>query len=143
MEALAAVGLASNILGFIESGCRVLTTAYQLSQSQSGSLSSNHELELLADNLKKTMKSVQNNYNNCHSELMNNMSPMISSCIELCDELLQILGSLKVDPTKSSLLQSLKASLQTHRKAKEIQNLDHRLERLRSQICDQLNLALL
>lgn len=139
-EALAALGLAANVLQFVECGFRIIKTANDLKSSVDGATKSNREVELLARNLNETMKAVKaRNLVPASSE----MSQAVSACNDLSDELVQMLESLKIDPEKDSSWTRMKASVRNLRKADEIKALDERLNRFRTQICDRISLDLL
>jgi hypothetical protein len=69
---------------------------------------------------------------------------MVEACSKVSDALTQTLESLKVDSQNgSSTWGRLRAAVRTQRKAEEIKGLEERLTRLRSQICDHVNMGLL
>lgn len=139
-ETLAALGLASNVLQFVECGFRMIKTAKDLKSSSDGATKLNREVELLARNLNDTMKAIKASD---AVPVSSEMSQAVSTCTDLSDELIQMLENLKVDPDKDSSWTRVKASVRSFRKADEIKALDERLNRFRTQICDRVNLDLL
>ncbi|KAK3314400.1 hypothetical protein B0H66DRAFT_568374, partial [Apodospora peruviana] len=137
-EALAALGVAANVLQFVECGLRVMKTAHQLKSSTDGATAT--ELEDLTRDLSTSMHTLKASP---VSHMSLDLSKSISTCADLSDELASMLSSLKLDPKDSTPWKRLKVSVQTHRKAGEIGQLDARLTKLRSQIMDSLNFNLL
>lgn len=82
-ETLAALGLASNVLQFVECGFRMIKTAKDLKSSSDGATKLNREVELLARNLNDTMKAIKASD---AVPVSSEMSQAVSTCTDLSDE---------------------------------------------------------
>src|SRR5438876_7776532 len=119
MDPLAAAGLAGNIITFVDFLTKVLSRARQLYESASGATAENDELESLTKNLKgladRTRRRPPEIPQKGHFHLsitservLDNLS---QQCIQVADELLETLGSVKVKGdgrTRKSTIQAVK-----------------------------------
>jgi hypothetical protein len=104
MDPLTAVGLAGNIITFIDLSTKVISRTKQLYESASGATSENDELESLTRNLKdladRTRRKPSNTSRNDHFSLNITSETVLDNisqqCIQVADELLETLESVKV-----------------------------------------------
>lgn len=136
-EALAAIGLASNLLQFVQVGVQAVRLAKDLYKSPEQLSHSHTQLRDLTSDLKKSMRDVRGRNDVSPSDAL---APQIKACNTLADELLDVLGELAIDPNKDRRLESVKKSYKAYRKRQDIKDLAGRIEVMRSRICDYLNL---
>ncbi|RTE74705.1 hypothetical protein BHE90_010829 [Fusarium euwallaceae] len=139
-EALAALGVAANVLQFIECGYRIVKAAQELKSDKDEFMISTGETEMLAKSLNLTLGRIQTG---CAIPIPPHLSTPISTCIELSEKLGRLLDDIKVSPKEKPIWKRIQAWFKTYTKVDEIKSLDNRLTLLRTNICDQLNLGLL
>ncbi|KAI1854630.1 hypothetical protein JX266_000748 [Neoarthrinium moseri] len=135
-EALAAIGLASNILQFVEVGITAVRSAHKLYKGADDLSKADKELELLTRNVKLTLHRIQHN---AHVKLPDDLRALITICGPLADELLSLLDNLKIDPEKDKRVESMKKTFKAYRTRHEIKDLSERIEKIRIRICDHMN----
>jgi hypothetical protein len=140
MEAVAAIGLASGIVQFADCGIRWASSANELYKSGNGALRENSELEVVVDSLRafvlqlKTDGRLQDDHK---------LEALVATCLPLADELIEILGKLKVEGEKANRRESIRKALKSLVSRGKIQDIDERLGRIRDQICAHVNYILL
>ncbi|KAI8295087.1 hypothetical protein K4K56_000211 [Colletotrichum sp. SAR 10_98] len=138
MDPLTALGLVANIVPFIEIAAKVIKTAKEIHDSESGGLNDNINLEKYATQL-----------NQHYSNLLAPDFPdlivddkelciLAAECQKLADDLLDVLERIK-PADRSSKWQSLKSAAKNLWRATDKEMLEKRLELCRSQIEAQLN----
>ena len=147
MDPLTAVGLAGNIITFVDFSTKLLSRARQLYESATGATEEHDELESLARNLKdlvdrtRRMPTVGPHKSNSglritREKVLNNLS---QQCIQVADELLETLDSIKVkgqSRTRKSAIQAVK----TVWKQDRIRSIQGRLDRISKQLIDGMNM---
>lgn len=150
MDPLTAVGLAGNILNFVDFSAKVLSRAKHLYESASGATAENDELESLTTNLKSLAEKVQRrpsqvprkghfHINITSESFLDNLS---QQCIQVADELLETLDSIKVKGdgrTRKSAVQAMK----TIWRQDHIDALQKRLDRVSKQLTEGLSMGYL
>jgi hypothetical protein len=147
MDPLTAVGLAGNIITFIDLSTKVVSRAKQLYESASGATSENDELESLTKNLKdladKTRRKPPNISRNEHfsqnitsETVLDNIS---QQCIQVADELLETLESVKVKGDGRTLKSAFQA-VKTVWKQDSIDAVQRRLDRISKQLMDGMSM---
>ncbi|KAJ5006471.1 hypothetical protein K4K48_003451 [Colletotrichum sp. SAR 10_66] len=138
MDPLTALGLVANIVPFIEIAAKVLKTAKEIHDSESGGLNDNVNLEKYATQLKQH-----------YSNLLAPDSPdligddkelcaLATECQKLARDLLDVLERIK-PANRSSKWHSLKSAAKNLWRATDKEMLEKRLELCRSQVEAQLN----
>ncbi|KAF4827484.1 hypothetical protein CGCTS75_v008096 [Colletotrichum tropicale] len=138
MDPLTALGLVANIVPFIEIAAKVIKTAKEIHDSESGGLNDNINLEKYATQL-----------NQHYSNLLAPDSPdligddkelciLAAECQKLADDLLDVLERIK-PADRSSKWQSLKSAAKNLWRATDKEMLEKRLKLCRSQVEAQLN----
>lgn len=135
-EALATIGLVSNVLQFVSVGITAVRVIHKLYKSPDDLSKADKELELLTRLLKTTLHQTQNNR---QAEVPDDLQTLITICGQLAEELLNILDGLKIDPEKDKRVESVKKTFKAYRKRQEIKDLSDRIEKIRVRICDHLN----
>ncbi|KAF4849508.1 hypothetical protein CGCSCA4_v004152 [Colletotrichum siamense] len=138
MNPLTALGLVANIVPFIEIAAKVLRTAKEIHDSESGGLEDNVNLEKYATQLKQ-------HYSNLlapdSADLVGEdkeLCALATECRKLAQDLLDVLERIK--PTdRSSKWQSLRSAVKNMWRSKDKEMLEKRLESCRTQVEAQLN----
>lgn len=138
MDPLTALGLVANIVPFIEIAAKVLKTAKEIHDSESGGLNDNVNLEKYATQMKQ-------HYSNLlapnSSDLIGDdkeLCILAAECQELADDLLNVLERIK-PADRSSKWQSLKSAAKNLWRATDKEMLEKKLELCKSQLEAQLN----
>jgi hypothetical protein len=138
MDPFTAIGLAGNIITFIDFGCEVLSAAREIYSSKSGATSENKDLEFLtgkvnylALNLQSTKSAPQ------MTDDERNLSGLAVECTRLSQDLLDLLKDLKARKAGSTK-ESLRAVWRNVWKKKEKTELEKRLEKCQQQLHLQL-----
>lgn len=138
LDTMTAIGLAGNIVQFVEIGSKVISAFVEIHHSVEGSLKSNDELELIARDLKNLLHVLS-------------ADPQIAGDPDwsgLCNESLALAGNLitmleGLKPSNRKRLESLKASVKVIWNRSRIRDLESRIWKLRGEICVKLNTLLL
>ncbi|KAH8766936.1 hypothetical protein F5882DRAFT_510344 [Hyaloscypha sp. PMI_1271] len=125
MDPLTAVGLAGNIITFIDLSTKVVSRAKQLYESASGATLENDELESLTKNLKDLADRTRHNIS--------------QQCIQVADELLETLESVKVKGDGRTLKSAFQAA-KTVWKQDNIDAIQRRLDRISKQLMDGMSM---
>jgi hypothetical protein len=147
MEALAAVGLASNVVQFADFATRLVVAARNLYKSVEGTTAENKELEMLAQNLRDLAKT-ENLLQLAENTQYNGLTPshaalssldsetwrnLNKQCIDVADDLIKLLQSLKVKGDLRSG-ESMYRALRNAWKREDIESLQARLDRISDQL---------
>jgi len=142
-EAFAAVGLAGNIIQFLDYGTILLLKGQELYKSADGALKENVEIEELASEVKLLC---QNLTSGTHYQFLGDATSDHTVAIRklaktshgLAEELLDVIKSLKIDKKKNKRLESVKKSFQSVMKKDKIRDLERRLGNIKEEVCLQL-----
>ncbi|KAL8647218.1 MAG: hypothetical protein Q9226_006522 [Calogaya cf. arnoldii] len=141
MEALAVLGLASNIVQFLEFSGRLVSSTFELYEAAEGALSSNSVLEQISTDLKQHCEGMlpSPTSSNAPPRTVSEAAllPLSQSCRALGQEFLVVLEDLKVKGKRRGW-QSVRQALRTAWKAKDIQRYERQLGSYRSQIAVRL-----
>ena len=131
-EALAIVGLVSNIISFIGFGLKVASGARNVRDSLHGTTADLHELQLIVADVRKFNNQVRQQRSSGHrlSKHEINILAMVKECDNVAHELQQAIEKLKVRSWRSKTLESGRIAFQTIRKQKYIDALRTRLDSL-------------
>ncbi|KAI0475583.1 hypothetical protein GGR56DRAFT_520370 [Xylariaceae sp. FL0804] len=139
MEALAAIGLASNIIQFIEVGHSLLKTAKEYHRSSKDAIRCNEDLASLAEDMKRV--SARLSSNTPQSELADNAKPLAglaAECQRHSNDLLALLDQLK-NRKPGSKLHALSAAVRNRRKNDEKMQLEKSLDNIWKQIDTEIS----
>ena len=140
MDALTALGLASNIIQFVEFTSNLISTAHTLYTSPSGAKLEYLELGVLATNLKQLAEQAtpsETNNDGRLSEEDETIRGLSKQCRAVSDELLSVLETLKVKGDHrrwKSFYQALRSVL----KKRDIEALQRRLDIIGKQMSTQI-----
>ena len=117
MEAVAALGLASNVFQFVQFASGMLDTASTIYQSATGAGAQSETLENVYSKLSQFSRDlgISGKYSDMpQSRYEDDMVKLAAGCESKCQELLQLVGKLKVAPAgKRKAWKSLRAALLT------------------------------
>ncbi|EXJ81430.1 hypothetical protein A1O3_07722 [Capronia epimyces CBS 606.96] len=140
MDPLSAIGLASNILSFIDFSCGVVKHTYEVYNSATGATSANAHIKTVIDDLAKATEALgpEVEATTKHSKALHELA---QKCSGLSEDLLRILKKLQVT-RKNSKWQSLRKTLRAAWSEKEVASIEKRLDSYRSEIIMRLQLML-
>jgi hypothetical protein len=138
-EALAAVGLASSIVQFVDFGSKLLSDGRELYYSAAGVLLENDELETIVVNIKHVSEAISSNALGISDPALRGMT---EACLGLASELLVLLQGLKLDGTKNRQLELMRKLWKHIMSKRAIGDINTRLCNLRDQVCFHLNYLL-
>lgn len=152
MEGLAALGLAGNVIQFIQFASGLISTGSDVYNSASGASTRNIELEKIYKRLATFTSSLQSQgttedsclpetraypplawatENIAHVDALNDLA---KDCKELCDELLETISKLRVEGGRWRLFRSFVVALQAVWDSKKIAEMEERLDRFQTVI---------
>lgn len=136
MDPLAAIGLAGNIITFIDFSYKIISGMNEVLSSSNGMILENANLDVLAKDLDVITQDLISDAPP-RTENERQLHTLAASCHELSRELLQTLQGLKVS-NKRSKWQGVKVKWQSMRKEKEVNALERRLNSYQSEILIRL-----
>lgn len=111
-EALAAVGLASSIIQFLDFGTRLLLTGRALYHSTEGALQENVDFEKVTMSIKSFAQKITGDTISIHEPELRDLA---GTCVNLANDLLSLLSRLKIDRTKNRQLEMIRKSFKSLR----------------------------
>jgi hypothetical protein len=136
---LAAVGLISNIVQFVDFGTKLLSTSRALYRSTEGALQENVDLEEITVSIKSVAQGIADSSIGINEP---ELRQLVGTCATLADELLALLSRLKIDSTKNRHLEVIRKSFKSLRFRRTVHEINERLWKVRDQVCIQLNYLL-
>ena len=137
MEPLATIGLAGNIVQFLDLGRRLVSGAVELYNASDGATSSNRVLDETSTDLHRLCRGLEQGAKNFRGHLGTEseaaLLPLVKSCSALGEELKRVLEELKVKGGNKGW-KSARVALKTAWKAKDIGQYEKKLDLYRSQI---------
>ncbi|KAG4261540.1 hypothetical protein FPRO03_11557 [Fusarium proliferatum] len=134
MDPFTAIGLAGNILTFIDIGLRLVNQTKGIYDSTSNSTAENDSLSVMAARFNTTMIDMQSKIPSGNlSKDEKALKDLVGECSSISDELQKLLGALKAKKS-NSMRSSMKAALRDWSKKKEKDDLIKRLESSRQQL---------
>ena len=141
MDPLSIIGLAGNILQFLDMGGKLVSGALELYNANDGSTSSNRALEETSLDLYRLCKRLEQRAETFHGHMRTEseaaLLPLVESCSTLGVELVKLLEDLKVKGRHRSWKSAFKV-VETAWKAKDIRRYENQLNLYRSQITTRL-----
>lgn len=131
MEVLAALGLAGNIMQFIDFGIKSAKSVRELYKSVDGSLQKLAELE-------KEAIIQAGLFDSKDVPRDERLAQSVAFCCSTSNELVELLRSLRVDPQKHRLLEAASKSLKAHYAKSRIKELERKLMHARDHTCARL-----
>lgn len=136
MAELAAVSLASNIVGFIDFGLKLFREGKELYDSAEGASAKQLELDTVTSDLKTLMEELQPTSHVTKDDAA--IAKLALHCKNLANELLVVLARLKVKDGKNRKWGSFKQALKGVLKENDIRGLEIRIERYQKQLGQRL-----
>jgi DNA repair exonuclease SbcCD ATPase subunit len=137
MAELAAIGLAGNIVQFVDFGFKLSRDFKELYQSAEGGKAKHLELEDLMTDLESLCQKLQKTTGPATQD-DEELRDLARACAKLARELLAMLEKVKVNKERNPKLASLKQALKNIWKDKDISALEERLGRYREQLNQRL-----
>ena len=141
MEPLTAIGLAGNIVQFLDLGGKLVSGAIELYNATDGATSSNRVLDQISTDFQCLCRALEQRIgkvNGClRTESEAALLPLAKSCRALGEELTRRLEDLKVKG-RHKRWKSARKAVEAAWKAKDIQQYEHQLSLYRSQIVTRL-----
>ena len=138
MEALAAIGLASAIVQFVDFSSRLIAGAKEAYTSASGMTAASEDSDVLINNLKDlTGRLKVRTTGNVLSAEDERLIALKRGCEKLSCELQEVLQKTRARK-KGSKLSSIKASLKAQSQREKLASLEKRLDSYRSEILGQI-----
>ena len=131
-EALVAVGLASNIIQFIDFGSRFVSSAWRIYQTGESKGELPHETINDLRTLLAQLRSSQTEAGQSNEDEAG-LQKLVGSCQRLADELLSSLQKVNL-PAKARKRDALKTAFKTMFKEDEIKSLQAKLDEFRQQL---------
>lgn len=130
MEAIGSLGLAANILQFIDFTSKLVASSSELYVSNDGILDENRQIELATNDLALLNAKIKEAAVSASNEALCQLS---ESCKATADELLKALSKLKVDGSHSRR-RTIRKALQAAWCKEDITKLETRLSRYRNEL---------
>lgn len=139
MEALAALGLASNILQFVEFSTKIVRGASNVYQSASGLPAELQDVAAITESLGLHMSKLAPPPAVDHAQDAGNdaLFELANGCRKTCAELRQVMEKIR-GKEPGSRRDSLRVAWRALRQKEKLEELEKRLDRYRSQILSQL-----
>lgn len=143
MEALAAIGLASNVLQFTEYTSKLFFTAQQLYRSATGTTGETQELERVHKSLRAfSVNFIASNgfhapihaeelISESHATALRNLA---TDCKAVCDELIEVLERLRLADGRWRAFASFKVAMKSMHGNKKIAEMEARIDRFQKAI---------
>ena len=138
-EALAAFGVAANVVAFVDFGTKVFAAGYSLRNSAHGTLDANETNEQVTTDLAKVIDDLNQSIESSttHRRLLSpnetGLLDLAKQCEAAATRLLTALERLKV-PGKHGKWNSFNAALKTVWKEKEIEDMQRSIDRFKQQL---------
>ncbi|KAL4786839.1 hypothetical protein BJX76DRAFT_365056 [Aspergillus varians] len=140
MDPLSAIGLASNILEFVEFGVQLCKGIHEVANSVTGLTAENEHINVSATDLKKLADELSTDLKG-NSKQEAELVKLSGHCRDLSAELMNILSKLKAKKG-DRLWSNVRAAWKSTVKGKKIVLIEKRLENYRAQIVMRLNVLL-
>ncbi|KAK7710806.1 hypothetical protein SLS64_005711 [Diaporthe eres] len=138
MDPFSAIGLAGNIVGFLDFGFKLLSKAREIQASGSGTAAANENLASLTQHFQRVTASLRGQ--KVSGALTGDdvaIQELAAECDSVAIELMELVDSLRARTSKSKR-ESLRAAFREWRKGDQKDELQPRLDRCRSQLNLQL-----
>jgi hypothetical protein len=129
-ESLALIGLAANIISFVEIAYKVVAEANNLYDAHQSSTAEIREVDLIVKVVQEhNANRLRENINGVKlSQDEKDVLAMVKECERLAEELKEIIGTLKVREGRWRTVESGRVALMSRWKRKDVQGLQRRLE---------------
>lgn len=138
LDPLTCIGLAGNIVQFLDFSIKIVSESYQIYSSATGSTKRNEEAEFVASDFLSTTERIADSLSPPGTDIVLNkyeqkLENLRLKCAAIAQELLAKLNKLNVNG-KKTILKSLGKALRKFWSSSVIDDLQRRLESLRSEL---------
>lgn len=137
-ETLAAIGLASNILQFLESGIKLFNVTRARYKSHSGLSRTDEDLANDAESLRKLARIIQDSHATLDTSRVAAVDAKLyeisKSCVDVANDLINTLALFSVVPGKTTRWERFWKALRREFKSPEVQRIETELEKLREDL---------
>jgi hypothetical protein len=133
LDPMAALGVAGNVVQFVDFSIKLVGKAHDIYKSTDGSLPENLDAEKVAETirvLQSKLKIDENHYPSYDNETEGLLEGLCSSCNETANELLEILGGLKMQGKKTTW-KSMRQAIKSFKGKATVSEILGRLEHFR------------
>jgi hypothetical protein len=137
LDPMSAIGLAANIIQFVDFGCRLLSEANEIYHSATGVTGDNTELQRIAESLSRLSERLITPTSESKKPLSSpeeEIRGIATLCKEISDELLSTINRMKVVEGPHRRWRSFRHALEGIWKRDKIVGLHKKLDELRSQL---------
>lgn len=133
LEPLLAVGLAGNVVQFLDFSCKLFSESRKVYRAGVGKTESTREISEVTANLRQLSENLLSNSHGRSLAQDYDLQSIASSCVQCADELLTALDKIATchSPTP---WESFKVCLKTVWEQKRVEEMERRLDRLRSDL---------
>lgn len=135
MEILPALSLAGNVVQFAELGFKVTKTAIHYYKSADGA---HKDLTKDREEAEQYVKVFFKIPNGPLAPKDPDLIELVTRCMSLSDELLNLIDGLRMDPTKVKVIQAAQKSVKALRSRKDVKDLKGRISAVRDAIASRL-----
>jgi hypothetical protein len=139
MDPIAAVGLASGILTFVDAGTKLIKTAYAIHNSLDGILDDNRHREGIAGTVQDAASRLEITGNAPLTKEQQSLADLAKRCKAISKDLIQLLDNTKPKGSSFKAFNALRYAVRANKNKKLIGDLEGQLKSYR----DQLSLALI
>ena len=149
LDPFSAVGLAANVVQFLEIACKLVDESHEIYESAQGMSVGNQQLEEIYGSLSQVCSRLKQSSasgtanGSTRTPEEQTLHVLATSCEETCHKLLGILNDLKVKNYAHRRWQSFRQALKTAMKKSAIEALCARIDEYRTQITNVLSIVLL
>lgn len=140
MDPFSALGLAANVVQFIDFGTKLISESHEIYKSTTGTSTGMVELETIYTDLNNFAKGLQTpDHSSNRTPEDESLRQLAASCLTVADELLAIVSALKVDAkSHHRKWRSVRHAIKVTWKQGDIDNLQKRLADFRGQLTIRL-----
>ncbi|KAH7149902.1 hypothetical protein B0J13DRAFT_620249 [Dactylonectria estremocensis] len=142
MDVLAAIGLASNLIQFVDCSSKIVKSCWNLWRDDTSCLEENRELEIAVTSLRDILFKLEKDK---ACSIDDTLVLLIQECSQLTTDLLNILNRLRKRPEKNKvdkIIQTILLSARNLVKQREIEDLKERVDVMRDAVFVRLNFHL-
>lgn len=141
MESLLAIGLAANIVQFVEYACKLITQAKEVHNSASGLPQDAAHMQTVVQDIHKLLGSLDSSSAGNHRPVDPKLTGLAAECKVIADEILLAIKKLS-NEHPDSRWSSFKVALKIVLRADQLKRLAERVSQLQSKIIIELSAAL-
>jgi hypothetical protein len=139
-EALAAIGLASNIIQFVEFASKLIATSAEIRSNATANIQENHEIDVVTRDLQQQLGILDLAFKSSRNP---GMTDLLKECISLAAELKSLVQDAQGKSGKTGRVTSMVKAFRVLRKRGAIADLEKRMNRIRDGILAHLSVLLL